>query len=56
MNLLNQFWAPRDIYEPTGMFTSRHMVLLVLSLVVLSLLIYLALFLYILIKLRIIIY
>ncbi|WP_195963634.1 YwaF family protein [Clostridium cuniculi] len=40
MDILNQFWAPREIYEATGMFTSRHMVLLVLSLVVLSALIY----------------
>ncbi|MEN8076103.1 hypothetical protein ABFP60_04020 [Clostridioides difficile] len=40
MNILNQFWAPRDIYQPTGMLTSRHMILLILSLAVLSVLIY----------------
>ena len=42
MNILNQFWAPRDIYEPTGMLTSNHMILLILSLIVLSVLIYIS--------------
>lgn len=40
MDILNQFWAPRYIYEPTGMLTSRHMILLIISMVILSLLIY----------------
>ena len=42
MNILNQFWASRDIYEPTGMLTSNHMILLILSLIILSVLIYIS--------------
>lgn len=40
MDILNQFWAPRDIYEPTGMLTSKHMILLIISMIILSALIY----------------
>lgn len=40
MNIFKQFWAPRDVYQPCGMFTSRHMVLLIISIIILSALIY----------------
>lgn len=42
MNILNQFWGLRDIYEPTAMLASKHMILLILSLIVLSGLIYIS--------------
>lgn len=35
MFLLNQFWAERKLYEPCGMFTYGHMILLLLSIIIL---------------------
>lgn len=36
MVFLNQFWAPRKAYEPVGMFTAGHMILLLICLVILG--------------------
>ena len=31
MDIFNQFWVPRKIYKPCGMFTEGHMILLLIS-------------------------
>ena len=38
MYLLNQFLAPRKVYNPCGMFTYGHIVLLVIAMLILSIL------------------
>lgn len=38
MYLLNQFWAPRKVYNPCGMFTYGHIVLLLIAMLILSIL------------------
>lgn len=38
MNFFSQFWAPRDVYAPTGMFTKGHLTLLILCLALLAVL------------------
>ncbi|SHH68413.1 Integral membrane protein (intg_mem_TP0381) [Clostridium collagenovorans DSM 3089] len=40
MNFFNQFWAPRNAYDPVGMFTRGHMFLLCISLILLIILLY----------------
>ena len=40
MYLLNQFWSPRKLYEPCGMFTNGHIQLLLLSMFILSILLF----------------
>lgn len=40
MMFLNQFWAPRKLYNPCGMFTEGHMILLFLSIALLCILLY----------------
>lgn len=41
MIILKQFWAPRDVYQHCGMLTSRHIVLLFICMIVLSVLLFL---------------
>ncbi len=36
MDIFNQFWVPRKIYKPCGMFTEGHMILLLISVCVLT--------------------
>ena len=36
MDIFNQFWIPRKIYKPCGMFTEGHMILLLISVCVLT--------------------
>lgn len=36
MDIFNQFWVPRGIYKPCGMFTEGHMILLLISVCVLT--------------------
>lgn len=42
MFLSNQFWAERKVYEPCGMFTQNHMILLLLSIAILSVLLFIS--------------
>lgn len=42
MFILNQFWAPKNMYEYCGMFTSGHMTLLLISIILLSILLFIS--------------
>lgn len=42
MFILDQFWAPRKAYEPVGMFTSGHMILLMLCLIMLVIIVFIS--------------
>lgn len=42
MFLSNQFWAERKVYEACGMFTQNHMILLLLSISILSILLFIS--------------
>ncbi|WP_195986501.1 YwaF family protein [Clostridium sp. D53t1_180928_C8] len=40
MFILNKFWAPKNMYECCGMFTRGHMILLLISIILLSILLF----------------
>lgn len=42
MLLVNQFWAPKNMYEYCGMFSFGHMILLIISILVLSFLLFIS--------------